>query len=119
MYPAPASRRTTVNALRGTISIGIVVSAAVWLALGAGSRAQTADKVSLGGAWTLNKDLSDRPAGGGQSDTGDRSGDSSGGSRRGGGGGGGGYGRRGGGGFGGGGGGRNGGGAPSMSPEEM
>ena len=109
------------NALRRIVSVGVAVSAAALLTpwLGAQSQAQTADKVSLVGAWTLNKDLSDRPAGGGQSDTGDRSGDSSGGSRRGGGGGGGGYGRRGGGGFGGGGGGRNGSGMASMSPEDM
>ncbi len=113
------------NALRGIVSVGIVVSAAALVApsFAAERQAQTADKASLVGAWTLNKDLSDRPAAGGQSGTGDQSGGSSGGSRRGGGGGGGGgggYGRRGGGGgYGGGGGGRNGSSTPSMSPEEM
>jgi hypothetical protein len=109
-----------VNALRAIVSVGIVASAAALLAprLAARSQAQTGDKTSIVGAWTLNKDLSDRPAGAGQADTGDRSGATGGGSRRGGGGGGGGYGRRGGGGFGGGGG-RNGNGMASMSPEDM
>jgi hypothetical protein len=107
-----------VNVLRAIVSVGIVVSAAALVApsFAAESQAQTADKASLVGAWTLNKDLSDRPAGAGQADTGDRSGGSSGGTRRGGGGGGGGYGRRGGGGFGGG---RNGSGMASTSPEDM
>jgi hypothetical protein len=107
-----------VNALRGMVSIGMVVSVSALLALGLAARAQTVDKASLVGAWTLNKDLSDQPPGrGDQAATGDRSGGTSGGSRRGGGGGGGGYGRRGGGGFGGGGG--NGSGMASVSPEEM
>src|SRR5262245_27500185 len=80
--------------------------------------AQAPAKTSLTGAWTLNKDLSDKPP-----DSGDRDGDSRGQGRRGGGGGG--YGRRGcgGGGFGGRGGygggmGRGGGGA-AMDPKEM
>jgi hypothetical protein len=108
-----------VNALRAIVSVGIAVSTAALVAprLAAESQAQIADKTSVVGAWTLNKDLSDRPAGTGQADTGDRSGGTGGGSRRGGGGGGGGYGRRGGGGFGGGG--RNGSGMASMNPEDM
>jgi hypothetical protein len=80
---------------------------------------QAPAKPSLTGAWTLNKDLSDKPP-----ERGDRDGDSRGQGRRGGGGGG--YGRRGGGGGGGGFGGRGGygggmgrGGGAAMDPKEM
>jgi hypothetical protein len=52
-----------VNAVRGIASFGMVVSlatlVAMWLAVE--SRAQTLDKASIVGAWTLNKDLSDQP----------------------------------------------------------
>jgi len=83
------------SAVRGVMSVGMVVALVTligaWLAVE--SRAQTADKPSIGGAWTLNADQSDRQS--------DRDGDRSEGRRDGGGG----YGRRGGGrgGFGGGG----------------
>jgi hypothetical protein len=90
------------------MSVSLVVSVAVLIAtwLAAESRAQAPDKSAITGAWTLNRDLSDRPADGGAGAAGgsgdDRSGDAG---RRGRGGGG-----RGGGGFrggyGGGGGGR-------------
>ena len=102
------------NALRGFVSVGLVAAIAAllgtWLAAESDPRAQ-ADKPSIAGAWTLNKDLSDKPA-----DRGDR-GDNA----RGNGGGYGGGGRRRGGGFGGGGyggrGGGYGGGQPQMDPE--
>ena len=53
------------NAMRGMASFGIVVSLATLIAmwLSVESRAQTADKTSIVGAWTLNKDLSDQPMG--------------------------------------------------------
>ena len=84
------------SAVRGVMSVGIVVALVAligaWLAVE--SRAQTADKPSIAGGWTLNADQSDRQS--------DRDGDRSAGRRDNGGGG---YGRRGGGrgGFGGGG----------------
>jgi hypothetical protein len=103
------------NALRGFVSAGCVAAIAtlvgVWLSVE--SAAQT-DKPSIAGAWTLNKDLSDKPADRDSSGSrGDR-GSGGGGGRRRGGGGGGGF-----GGFGGGGGGRGGygGGQPQMDPE--
>ena len=74
----------------------VIVAAliAVWLA--AESRAQTADKPSITGAWTLNKDLSDAPRSGrGEQGDDDARGRPGGGSGRGGG-----FGRGGGGGFG-------------------
>ena len=84
------------SAVRGVMSVGMFVALVTligaWLA--AESRAQTADKPSIAGGWTLNADQSDRQS--------DRDGDRSAGRRDNGGGG---YGRRGGGrgGFGGGG----------------
>ncbi len=84
------------SAVRGVMSVGMVVALVTligaWLAVE--SRAQTADKPSIAGGWTLNADQSDRQS--------DRDGDRSAGRRDDGGGG---YGRRGGGrrGFGGGG----------------
>ena len=84
------------SAVRGVMSVGMFVALVTligaWLA--AESRAQTADKPSIAGGWTLNADQSDRQS--------DRDGDRSAGRRDDGGGG---YGRRGGGrrGFGGGG----------------
>jgi hypothetical protein len=91
-----------VNAMRGMASFGMVVSLATLIAmwLSVESRAQTADKASIVGAWTLNKDLSDQPmSGGDQSGSGgstNRNGGSNGGGYGGGGGRGGGM-RRGGG----------------------
>src|SRR2546429_7694302 len=113
MLTAPADRRP-MSAVRGVMSVGMFVALVTligaWLAVE--SRAQTADKPSIAGGWTLNADQSDRQS--------DRDGDRSAGRRDDGGGG---YGRRGGGrggfgggGFGGGGGGR-GGGAP-REPQE-
>jgi len=84
------------SAVRGVMSVGMFVALVTligaWLAVE--SRAQTADKPSIAGGWTLNADQSDRQS--------DRDGDRSAGRRDNGGGG---YGRRGGGrgGFGGGG----------------
>ena len=84
------------SAVRGVMSVGMFVALVTligaWLAVE--SRAQTADKPSIAGGWTLNADQSDRQS--------DRDGDRSAGRRDDGGGG---YGRRGGGrrGFGGGG----------------
>jgi hypothetical protein len=81
------------SAVRSVMSVGMIVALftliGAWLAVE--SRAQTADKPSIAGGWTLNADQSDHPS--------DRDGDRAG--RRDGGGG---YGRRGGGrgGFGGG-----------------
>jgi hypothetical protein len=92
--------------VRGLMSVAMLIAAAtligVWLSVE--SRAQT--PASLGGAWTLNKDLSDQPATRGDDrETGDARGRRSGGYGRGGGGGfgrgGGGFGRGGGGGYGG------------------
>ena len=83
------------SAVRGVMSVGMFVALVTligaWLAVE--SRAQTADKPSIAGGWTLNADQSDRQS--------DRDGDRSAGRRDDGGG----YGRRGGGrgGFGGGG----------------
>jgi hypothetical protein len=80
-----------VTLARGLVSIGIVIAVAVLIGiwLSAESRAQTATNPALIGAWTLNADLSDKPA-----DRGER-GDNGRGGR-----GGGEFGRRGGGGFG-------------------
>jgi len=81
-----------VTNVRRVVSVAIVIAfagvAGVWLS--AQSQTPPASKPSLTGAWTLNADLSDKPAD--RSQSGDDRGD-----RRGGGGGGG-YGRRGGGG---------------------
>jgi hypothetical protein len=83
------------NAVRGIASFGMVVSlatlVAMWLAVE--SRAQTLDKASIVGAWTLNKDLSDQPPSSSSDSGSNRSGSGSGssggyggrGSRRGGG----------------------------------
>ena len=94
---------------RGCVSVGVVaaVAALVGTWLVADARAQ-ADKPSLAGAWTLNKDLSDQPTDRGNRGNGaNRGGYGSGGGRR-----------RGGGGFGGGGrGGYGQGGQPQMDPE--
>src|SRR6267142_7130385 len=63
---APSACRTEliVNIARGLISVSVVVAMAaligVWLS--SESRAQTAERTSLTGAWTLNKELSDQPA---------------------------------------------------------
>ena len=82
------------SVVRGVMSVGMIVTLVTligaWLSVE--SRAQTADKPSIAGAWTLNADQSDRPS--------DRDGDRRAGRRDDGGG----YGRRGGGrgGFGGG-----------------
>jgi hypothetical protein len=103
-----------VNAARSVVSVSVVISVAVfigaWLAVE--SRAQIAEKPSLVGAWTLNKDASDQGS--------DRNrGDDDRGRRQGGGyGRGGGFGRRGGYGGAGGGYGRGGGGA-AVDPEQM
>jgi len=104
--------------MRSVLSMSAVLATAMLIAvwLSTESRAQTADRSALTGAWTLNKDLSDQPP--------DRSGNGEngqgGGGRRGGGYGGGGH--RGGG-FGGGGGGYGRGGAGgagrSMDPDAM
>jgi hypothetical protein len=98
--------------VRHLISIGLVISAAtfiaVWLAVE--SRAQAPDRASLAGVWTLDHDLSDQPPARGDNGSGG-GGDSRG--RRGGGYGGRGMGR---GGFGGGGMGR---GGRGGDPEEM
>ena len=88
-----------VNAVREPISVGLIVIVAaliaVWLA--AESQAQTVGQPSIGGAWTLNKDLSDASGQTGRGEQGD-DGEQR---RRGGGSGrGGGFGRGGGGGFG-------------------
>ncbi len=100
------------NAVRGWVSVGLVAAVAAFLGawLAAESSPQTqADKPSIAGAWTLNKDLSDKPAD--RSDRGNANrgngGYGRGGRRRGGGFGGGGYGGRGG----------YGGGQPQMDPE--
>jgi hypothetical protein len=65
-----------VNAVKAVLSVGMAVSFATLLAmwLAVESRAQTIDKTSITGAWTLNKDLSDRPPGRDQNDNGDRGG---------------------------------------------
>jgi len=90
-----------VNAIRGMMSVGMVVGVVtligVWLSTE--SSAQVADRPSIAGAWTMNKNLSDASGGGEQAtDDGARRG----GGRRGGGfgRGGGGFGRGGGGGYG-------------------
>ncbi len=102
------------NAARNMIPISLAISVAVLIAawLSVESRAQSADKPALAGAWTQNKDLSDQPGTG--RDAGDRGGRDGGGYGRGGG-------RRGGfgGGFGGGGYGRGGGRMGNMDPQEM
>jgi hypothetical protein len=81
------------SVLRGVMSVGMIVTlvALIGAWLSVESRAQTADKPSIAGGWTLNADQSDRPS--------DREADRDGRGTRGGG-----YGRRGGGrgGFGGG-----------------
>jgi hypothetical protein len=95
--------------MRNFASISVVVAAAVFIAtwLSVESQAQAPEKISLAGAWTLNKDLSDQPPsnrqGGDQSGQGQGQGRHSGGGYGRGGGmhGGGGYGRGGGGGGGG------------------
>jgi hypothetical protein len=106
-----------VNAVKAVLSVGMAVSFATLLAmwLAVESRAQTIDKTSITGAWTLNRDLSDRPPGRDQSDNADRGG----GNRSGAGGGG--FGRGGGGGYRRGGGmGRGGGGnGPTANPEDV
>jgi hypothetical protein len=81
-----------VNALRGIVSFGAVglVAALIGAPPSVESRAQAPDRTAINGAWTLNTDLSDKPA-----ERGDREGDD--GSRRSGGYGGGGGGMRGGG----------------------
>jgi hypothetical protein len=103
--------------LKGLISVVLVVAAAAFIAvwLSAESRAETADRSSLNGAWTLNKDLSDQPMDRGERGDRDRGRGNGGGfgGRRGGGGG---FGGRGG--FGGGGMGR-GQGQGAMNPEDM
>lgn len=96
-------------------SVAILVAMIIGTLTQGGIGQQAAAKPSLTGAWTLNKDLSDKPP-----DRGDRDDDSRGQGRRGGG-----YGRRGGGGGGGGFGGRGGfgggmgRGGPAMDPKEM
>ena len=101
--------------MRILASLSAVVVAAVFVAtwLAAESQAQAPEKISLAGAWTVNKDLSDQPPSG---RNGDQNGQGQGQGRHGGGGG---YGRGGGmhggggrGGYGGGGGGR-----AAMDPE--
>jgi hypothetical protein len=116
MVPQIFSRRTTVSAISGAASFGVVMClatlVAVWLSVE--SRAQTVDnkpaadakatvdtKTSIVGAWTLNKDLSDQAASDQNSSGGNSNrGGSSGGGRGGGGRHGGGMGRGGGGGYG-------------------
>src|SRR5262245_59797144 len=97
-------------------SVAILLAMIIGTSTPGGVAQQAPAKPSLTGAWTLNKDLSDKPP-----DRGDRDDDSRGQGRRGGGG----YGRRGGGGgggfggrggFGGGGMGR---GGQAMDPKEM
>jgi hypothetical protein len=65
----------TVNTLRGIVSFGAVGLGAaligVWLSVE--SRAQAPGRATISGAWTLNADLSDKPAGPGE--RGDREGD--------------------------------------------
>jgi hypothetical protein len=53
-----------VSAVRGMVSVGMVVTIAVMIGvwLSVESRAQVPDRPSIAGAWTLNRDLSDRPA---------------------------------------------------------
>ena len=99
--------------MRNFASISVVVATAVFIAtwLSAESQAQAPEKISLAGAWTLNKDLSDQPPSNRQG--GDQSGQGQG--RHGGGGYGGGG--RGGGMHGGGGYGRGGGGRAGMDPD--
>ncbi len=101
------------NAVRGVVSVGIVAAIAAFIGtwLAAESLAQ-ADKPSIAGAWTLNKDLSDKPVDrGNQGSSRNRGGYGGGGRRRGGGFGG---------GFGGGrGGGYGQGGGQQMDPETM
>src|SRR5581483_5883846 len=65
---APRTRfhnRRMANAIRGFVSAGLVAAVAAllgtWLAAEGYAQAQS-DKPSLAGAWTLNKDLSDKPA---------------------------------------------------------
>ena len=113
------SRRTTVSAMSGAASFGVVMSLATLVALwlSVESRAQTVDnkpavdaratvdtKTSIVGAWTLNKDLSDQAAAirssGGSPNRGNGSSGGYGGGRGGGGRHGGGMGRGGGGGYG-------------------
>jgi len=98
------------NAIRGFVSAGLVAAVAAllgtWLAAEGYAQAQS-DKPSLAGAWTLNKDLSDKPADRGSRGSTNRGNGGFGGGRRRGGFGGGGYGGRGG----------YGGGQPQMDPE--
>jgi hypothetical protein len=115
--PVPVEAR--VIAVRKMVSVSVTVSLALFIAswLAVDSRAQAPEKSPLGGAWTINKDLSDQPSG--RSERTERSADSGGGSQRQRGGrgmgrGGGGY--RGG--FGGQGAGGGGNGAPQMNPDD-
>src|SRR5262245_53575077 len=117
MHPAPAGRSPHVNLARGAMSVALVLVMAaligVWLS--SESRAQTPEKTSFNGAWTLNKELSDQPpdrSGGGENGGGRHGGGGYGGGR----GGGGHRGGFGGGGFGGGGMGR---GGQPMDPDAM
>src|SRR5262245_22081930 len=114
--PSYARRQeAVVNVVRSVASVGIAVSAMVFIAtwLAAESRAQAPERAALAGGWTMNHDLSDRALARpeGDNNTDNRRDEARG--RRGGGGGGyrGGYGgRRGGGGQGA---------APAMNPDEM
>ena len=68
----------TVNTLRGIVSFGAVglVAALIGVWSSVESRAQAPDRTAINGAWTLNTDLSDKPAGrGDRGERGDREGD--------------------------------------------
>src|SRR5437867_5784789 len=83
MRTAPAGRSRDVNAVRGLLLPGmvVVITALIGVWLAAESRAQAPSPAgSLAGAWTLNKELSDKPQAARDEDSGGR--------RRGGGGGG-------------------------------
>src|SRR5919198_4285434 len=57
-------RRVSMSVLRGVMSVGMIVTlvALIGAWLSVESRAQTADKPSIAGGWTLNADQSDRPS---------------------------------------------------------
>jgi hypothetical protein len=56
-----------VNVARGLLTVAVVLAipALIGVWLSSESRAQTTERTSLAGAWTLNKDLSDQPSDGG------------------------------------------------------